>query len=309
MCEENNKEKYFVYCHTNKINSKKYIGITSLKKPEYRWGVNGYGYRFQNFYKAIKKYGWSNFEHEILYSNLTQKDAFEKEIELIEKYKTNQKEFGYNISVGGEASNKGLFNNSLSTKVYQYSLDGSFIKEFPSMMEAERETGISNSLICACCKNKHMFTKKYIWSYEKFDKIEKIDLKEFRQKIVENCKKKVYKYDLEGNFVEEYSSLTEASEKNNINLKNISDCCRGKMVTSNNFMWFYDYKGQKTESRSNRIKKDSKGVKIKAYKNGVYIDTFNSISEAGNKLDICYSSIQKILKNKKEIKGYYFEKF
>ena len=48
--------------------------------------------------------------------------------------------------------------------------------------------------------------------------------------------------------------------------------------------------------------------KIKAYKNGVYIDTFNSISEADNKLDICYSSIQKILKNKKEIKGYYFEK-
>ena len=77
--------KYTVYCHTNKINNKKYIGITSQKVEE-RWR-NGKGYSTQpKFYNAICKYGWDNFTHEILISGLDEQEAIELEINLIKSF-------------------------------------------------------------------------------------------------------------------------------------------------------------------------------------------------------------------------------
>ena len=91
--------KWTVYVHINKINGKKYVGITSVK-PKYRWG-KGSGYKNQpKFYNAIQKYGWNNFEHIIVASNLTQEEANNFEILLIEKL--NSINFGYNVSNGGK---------------------------------------------------------------------------------------------------------------------------------------------------------------------------------------------------------------
>ena len=68
---------YVIYCHKNKINSKCYIGITQ-QKPKRRW-QNGVGYKTQNFYRAIEKYGWNNFEHIILEEGLSLEEATKKE--------------------------------------------------------------------------------------------------------------------------------------------------------------------------------------------------------------------------------------
>lgn len=75
---------YVVYCHTNKINGKRYIGITS-RKPERRWR-NGEGYYHnQHFYASIQKYGWHNFMHEILYSDLKKEDACDIEKQKLQE--------------------------------------------------------------------------------------------------------------------------------------------------------------------------------------------------------------------------------
>ena len=81
--EENN---WCVYKHTTP-SGKVYIGITS-QKIELRWR-NGKGYKTQVFNHAIEKYGWDNIIHEVLFENLSHKDACAKEKELIEKYKSN----------------------------------------------------------------------------------------------------------------------------------------------------------------------------------------------------------------------------
>ena len=93
---------YIVYQHKNKINSKVYIGITS-RTPEERWGSNGCNYKSSPyFYNAIQKYGWDNFEHNILYTNLTKEEACKKEQELIKNFNSMDRNFGYNSTSGGE---------------------------------------------------------------------------------------------------------------------------------------------------------------------------------------------------------------
>lgn len=91
---------YTIYCHRNKINNKAYIGQTS-QKLERRWR-DGEGYSHCSyFYNAIKKYGWDNFEHFIIFNNLTKEEANIKEQLLIQLFDTINPNFGYNLEIGG----------------------------------------------------------------------------------------------------------------------------------------------------------------------------------------------------------------
>lgn len=90
---------YSVYIHTFP-NEKKYVGVTSWK-PELRWGANGGNYKNPYMKNAIQKYGWDNVEHKIVAEGLTIDEASKMEKELIQKYNSADREFGYNISLGG----------------------------------------------------------------------------------------------------------------------------------------------------------------------------------------------------------------
>ena len=182
-------------------NGRRYIGVTS-QNPERRWrGGMHYDYN-KRFFSAIIQYGWDNIEHEILYENLTKEEAEQKEIELIKEYKTNQEEYGYNMTSGGKGApnctksietreklskaNKGkrrteetkkkiseakrgmyLGGKSPSAKkVLQFDLDGNFIKEWDSFMDIERAFGVSYSNIWAVCNGRRKQVKGYIWKYK-----------------------------------------------------------------------------------------------------------------------------------------------
>lgn len=98
---------YTVYCHTNKLNGKRYFGITS-KHPEVRWG-NGNNYRSsRHFNFAIEKYGWDGFTHEVIAEGLTKEEACQMEQDLIREYRTTDDRYGYNLSTGGESGAAGV---------------------------------------------------------------------------------------------------------------------------------------------------------------------------------------------------------
>ncbi len=54
----------------------------------------------------------------------------------------------------------------LAKPVVQYSLDGDFIAEYYSAMEAGRQTGVSQGGISECCNGKQKTAYGYIWRYK-----------------------------------------------------------------------------------------------------------------------------------------------
>lgn len=96
---------YIVYRHVSPSN-KSYIGITKnyKKRCADHQREDSDCVVFKN---AIKKYGWDNFEHHILFEGLTIEEAKTKEKELIIKY-SSQVPNGYNLMSGGQGSSHSM---------------------------------------------------------------------------------------------------------------------------------------------------------------------------------------------------------
>lgn len=74
----------------------------------------------------------------------------------------------YNHRYGtiNERISKSLTNNPKKCKtIYQYSIDGEFIAEYPSAKEVQRQLGFSDTYIGYCCKGKFKQAYGYKWSY------------------------------------------------------------------------------------------------------------------------------------------------
>ena len=215
------KDLFCVYIHINKINQKKYIGITS-QKPNDRWR-KGEGYReCIRFYNAIKKYGWDTFEHKILFDNLSFKQAEQKEIELIALYKTNITKYGYNISCGGSYGGK---MGEETKKKISNALKGKKLSEEHKQKLSKAQTG----------KRNHNYGKHLTMETKERIRLANI------QHPSSGCFKsrKINQYDLQGNYIKTWNTMGEIYREIGIKHCMISDCCRGYQKTSGGFIWKY----------------------------------------------------------------------
>ena len=192
---------------------KRYIGITS-QDPIKRWKHDGSGYKEQQyFWRAICKYGWDNFKHEILVQDINFEDACKLEQEFIQYYKTYDRECGYNLTLGGEGrlltdeQKKELSANRQGPNACAYG-------HFPS---EETKKKMSDA-----AKNK-TFTK------------------DTREKMANAKKKVVYQYNLSGEYVNTFKSATEGAHATGTNIGNLCACCRNIVKQANRFFWSYNF--------------------------------------------------------------------
>lgn len=259
------ERKWCVYKHTDKINGKCYIGITWNIKE--RWSSKGKKYKGY-FGSAIKKYGWDNFEHQVLYENLSREDACKKEIELIKKYNTFVPN-GYNLTKGGEGSLGFEISDETRYKMSKVKLGKNnpfykkkhtkewinmiseinkenksipilqidpktkqVIKEYDSITDASKELGCTVQAISRCLNKKTNSSMGYIWHY----KNENYSNEDFEMK--NNKTKRVGKFNKDTEeLLKIYGSIVEAGKDNNIKPHNISNTIIGNQKTSGGFIW------------------------------------------------------------------------
>lgn len=129
-----------IYCYTNNVTGKKYIGQTI--HPEQRKRNHLHEAIVKNsdyyFHRSIRKHRWENFEYQVLEENVLQSSLNERENYFIEKYNTVWPN-GYNQCLANSLDEKAIKKMS-DTKRARYA----------AMTEEERKALTKN----LCEKNK-----------------------------------------------------------------------------------------------------------------------------------------------------------
>ena len=290
--EQNEKEinlnKWTVYIHINKSNQKKYVGITS-RKPTVRWKRNGEGYKSSPyFYNAIKKYGWDNFEHNILFTNLSEKEAKEKEKELIKFYKSNIHDFGYNCTEGGDG------------------VCG--LKRTPEQIEKIKQALAGRELSEEHKKLLSEIMKGRVFSEDWKNKISQSHIGELnpsaRKIVLINTKHELLKI---------YECMKYAAEELNVHITHIQDVCDKNYSNTGGyiFMYYDEYMEHKEEllKADEIIIKPYKRVVLQYDLNNNFIQEYESIRDAARKTNISRYSIGDNLKGRLKTGGGYIWKY
>lgn len=206
------EKRWCVYRHTNRINGKCYIGITS-QDVRIRWN-RGWGYQgCPHFWRAIQKYGWDAFSHEILYDGLSQEEAELWEVNLIAEYHSADLRFGYNVSLGGQ----GVGKHSKETR-----------EKLGAVRRGAHHTEESKRKMSEAHKGK-------VLSEEHIAKLKKAQYGAKHHRA-----RSVYQFTLDGKFIAFYGCVNEAARQTGVHNQNIVKCCQGRRSYAGGYVWKYE---------------------------------------------------------------------
>ncbi len=221
--------KWAVYRHISP-SGKVYIGITS-RDPKLRWG-HGCNYNNCIFANAIKKYGWNNIVHQIMFTGLSEDRAKNLEISLIRHYKNLG--ISYNMTDGGSGI-IGIPHTQKWLDAVRKCWTGRHHTEETKRKISEANKGNQAAKGMHWSKEsiaKRTATRKINGQKRRMDREELAKIKQKSAKVIP-----VKQYTLDGEFVNEYYSMSEAGRINNISPHQISECCSGKHRQAKGYIW------------------------------------------------------------------------
>lgn len=121
-------------------------------------------------------------------------------------------------------------NNKQNSAIYQYDLNGNFIKKWNSRKEIQREKGWDSSLIGKVITGKRNTAYNYQWTNYFLEQIKPYNGKSTKPK-------QIFQYDLNNNLLKEYTSLKEAAKAVNGDSSAIKRVCDLDNRTAYGFKW------------------------------------------------------------------------
>ena len=233
---------YVVYCHIAP-NRKKYVGITSTNTNQ-RWR-NGRGYeKNYHFSRAIEKYGWESFRHQILLDRRTLYEAKSIVRRVNADGHLTDRRFGYNLRDGGDGS----FSQESRAKMSASRMGNTNTKG--KKLRPETKPKISNSLKNYYVSRPGTFSGRHHSESTKRKLSQRIVSQEQRAKMsyhhadVTGARnpsvKPVVQLSKGGDVLKRYAYASLAAEELSLDLSSLIKCCRGKQKTCGGFRWAYD---------------------------------------------------------------------
>ena len=204
--------KWIVYLTICTVNNKIYIGYHNTENPEVFDGYIGCGVYIDKpssykksktpFQYAVNKYGIDKFRRVTLKVFNTKEEAANLEKEIVTKDFIKRKDT-YNIKLGGE----GGCSESSKVKIYMYDLNGNFVREFESAIECNKH--LDKNAINGSAVLKAIRTGQILHGYQ-FSKEKLPYMKKWMSKFGSHSfKKRVGRYDENGNLLEEFESTLQ----------------------------------------------------------------------------------------------------
>jgi len=125
-----------------------------------------------------------------------------------------------------------------SIPVSQYDLEGKYIQSFESISQASRCTGIDKKTISEACSGKIRLARGSIWKKgNSKTQLSQDILKKHHTFVLSKGQKAVNQYDLEGNLIRRFSSMSDAMRESGISISAISNACKSKSHTARGYLW------------------------------------------------------------------------
>lgn len=298
--------KTIVYLTKNIINGKIYIGVHDVEDPEkndlylgdgaFANKPSSYNKQKTPFHAAICKYGVKNFRRTTIKVFDTRKEALDLEALIVDENfirLTNN----YNSAVGGGCPPRH------DKKVYQYSLDGKFLKEYPSIVIARTENNGYEGVIRKSIAMKSSFANSF-WSFDKTDKLDVLNYSIIKYKV------KVLVYNKELELLNEFESIKAAAKAYNFNNNSINNA----IISFGSLHGLYFVPAYITIEDFLNAKKSRKYTNVTPIyqydANGKFLKTFSSIKEVQKLLNLkSHSRIIEALKTEKFYHNYYWSYF
>ena len=243
-----------IYYFFNNINGKYYIGLSTnsdKRISNHKCGCGG----SPLLTNAIKKYGINVFSIGILTKVFSEKELMDSERCWIKFFDTTNRKFGYNITPGGEVCPLLHCDETIKEK-HRKNLTIAMNRPETKKKVSENHADVSgenNPMFGVSRKGKdnpfyghrHAEETKIIMSQKKIGSIswsKGLSAKD-HPSILEGKNhpsiKKIFQFSLNGVFIREFFSITEANKLTKINKSNIIMVCRNIRKTAGGFIWKY----------------------------------------------------------------------